>query len=36
MKKIGVLGGMGPEATILFQQRLLNAVRGMIKIISLC
>ena len=28
MKKIGVLGGMGPEATILFQQRLLNAVRA--------
>ncbi len=28
MKKIGVLGGMGPEANILFQQRLLNAVRA--------
>lgn len=26
MKRIGVLGGMGPEATILFQQRLLDAV----------
>ena len=28
MRKIGVLGGMGPEATILFQQRLLKAVRA--------
>ena len=28
MKKIGVLGGMGPEATIIFQQRLLKAVRA--------
>ena len=26
MKKVGILGGMGPEATILLQQRLLKAV----------
>lgn len=26
MRRIGILGGMGPEATILFQQRLLDAV----------
>ena len=26
MRRIGILGGMGPEATILMQQRLLNAV----------
>ena len=26
MKKVGVLGGMGPEATILLQSRLLNKV----------
>ncbi len=28
MKKICISGGMGPEAIILFQQRLLNAVRA--------
>lgn len=27
-RRIGVLGGMGPEATILFQQKLLGAVRA--------
>jgi aspartate racemase len=26
MRRIGILGGMGPEATILMQQRLLDAV----------
>lgn len=26
MKRIGILGGMGPEATVLLMQRLLNAV----------
>ena len=26
MRKIGVLGGMGPEATILFQRRLVKVV----------
>ena len=26
MRRIGVLGGMGPQATVLFQQRLIDAV----------
>ncbi|WP_127562987.1 aspartate/glutamate racemase family protein [Nioella ostreopsis] len=28
MRRIGILGGMGPEATILMQQRLLQAVQA--------
>jgi len=28
MRRVGILGGMGPEATILVMQKVLDAVRA--------